>query len=296
MNRDEWLQERRKGIGGSDVAAILGMSKWKTPLQVYLDKIGEAEDMPDNDSMFWGRALEPVIRQKYADETGRIVRTPENILFSTKFPFMMANLDGYTDDQRVVEVKTARMGSDWGDPGTDQIPEAYLLQVQHYMAVTGFEVADVPVLIGGSDFRIYTVEADKDLHRMLEDEESCFWSKVQNRTPPDPVTVEDAQKLFKAKIGLSIEANTDVLKAIENLFQIRENLKDWEGQEERVKTAIMTAMGAADTLTSEGKTLVTWKESKGRETFDAKAFKAKYPDLYSQFTKTGAPGRRFLLK
>lgn len=295
-DRAAWLEERRRGIGGSDVAGILGMSKFKTPLQVYLDKIGEAEKTQDNESMLWGRVLEPVIRQQYAERTGRVVRVPEQIIYHKKFPFMIANLDGFTEDNRVIEIKTARFGDDWGEPGTDQVPVPYLLQVQHYMAVTGFEVADVAVLIGGSDFRLYEIKADKDLHELLIEKEDEFWGMVQGRHPPEPVTAADAQAMFKAKVGLSIEANADAFEAIGKLAEIRAKIKDYEQQEEQSKAVIMKTMGAADTLTWNGKTLATWKESKPRQTFDAKRFQQAHPDLYAQFVSTGNPSRRFLLK
>lgn len=295
-NRAAWLDERRRGIGGSDVAGILGMSKWKTPLQVYLDKIGKAEDTPDNEAMLWGRVLEPVIRQQYADRTGRPVRVPEKMIYHRDHEFMLANLDGFTDDGRVVEIKTARFGDEWGDQGTDQVPVPYLLQVQHYMAVTGFEVADVAVLVGGSDFRLYEIHADIDLHKLLIEKEAEFWGMVQERKPPEPVTSADAQAMFKAKAGLFVEANMDTFEAIEQLAEIRAKMKDFEQQEEQAKAVVMRTMGHADTLTWNGRTLATWKESKPRQTFDSKSFQSAHPDLYSQFVKTGNPSRRFLLK
>lgn len=296
MERSAWLNERRRGIGGSDVSGILGMSKWKSPLQVYLDKIGEAEETPDNEAMLWGRVLEPVIRQQYADRTGRVVRIPEKMLCHRDHDFMLANLDGFTDDGRVVEIKTARFGDEWGEHGTDQIPVPYLLQVQHYMAVTGFAVADVAVLIGGSDFRLYEIQADKDLHELLIEKEAEFWSMVQERRAPEPVTVADAQAMFKAKSGLSMEANMDAYEALGRLTGITKEMLHLKMQEEAEKAIIMKAMGHADTLTWNGKTIATWKESKPRSTFDAKAFQAAHPDLYPQFVKTGASSRRFLLK
>ena len=149
--RDDFLKSRATGIGGSDAAAILGLSRWKSPFQVYQEKRGEAAQTPDNASMRWGRYLEPVVRQAYADDTGRAVRLPDGLVRHQQHTFMIANLDGVTDDGRVVEIKTARTSQGWGEPGSDQVPQEYLLQAQHHMAVTGLVVADVAVLIGGSD-------------------------------------------------------------------------------------------------------------------------------------------------
>lgn len=297
IEREAWLQARRKGIGGSDAAAILGLSPWKSPLQLYLDKRGELESQPDNESMLWGRVLEPVIRQQYAERTGRIVRLHEGIIAHPSHAFMLANLDGFTDDRRVLEIKTARSGHDWGEPGTDEIPETYLLQVQHYMAVTGYEVADVAVLIGGSDFRIYEVPADNDLHEMLIDAEAEFWQRVVEGNPPDPVNHADmVAKFGRSSIEQAIEASHEELEALAQLKAIRAQIKEAEKIEESAKAILMKAMGEADTLSTNGKVVVTWKMAKPSNRFDAAGFKAAHPELYAQFCRAGEPSRRFMLK
>lgn len=147
--RIDWLKLGQSGIGGSDVAAILGLSKWRTPLDVYNSKVGEVSDEEDNASMEWGRRLGPVIRQAYSDKTGRAVECLGHIFRSGEHPFMIANVDGLCAD-RVLEIKTSRSGADWGEEGTDEIPEYYLTQVHHYMTVTRMELCDVAVLIGAS--------------------------------------------------------------------------------------------------------------------------------------------------
>jgi len=114
--------DRTKGIGGSDVAAICGVSPWKTPLQIYLEKIGESAGSPDNPAMAYGRMVEPVILQWYEQYTGQTVAVP-GPLQHPRYPYLIAHLDGLTPD-RVIEIKTARSSVDWGNPGTDQIPVA----------------------------------------------------------------------------------------------------------------------------------------------------------------------------
>lgn len=297
MNREQWLADRRKGVGGSDAAAVLGLSKWKTPLDVYLDKRGEVADTPDNEAMLWGRALEPVIRQQYAERTGRVVRVPDGIIQHPDHPFMLASLDGMTSDRRVVEIKTARTGQDWGEIGSDEVPMAYLLQVQHYMAVTGYAVADIAVLIGGSDFRLYEVPADRELQDMLIAGEAEFWRHVKQGTPPDPISYADMQATFgRSSRAGTIEATPEVLAALETLKAIKEQIKAIEVSEETARAFVMKAMGEYDTLTYQGATLATWKAAKPAMRFDAKALQAVQPDIYQQFLKPGEINRRFLLK
>lgn len=294
---EAWLKERRTGIGGSDAAAVLGLSKWKTPLEVWQEKRGDVGPQLDNEPMLWGRALEPVIRQQYAERTGRIVRVPETIIRHPSIEFMLANLDGFTDDRRIVEIKTARSGNDWGEPGTDEVPPAYLIQVQHYLAVTGFDVADIAVLIGGSDFRLYEVPADPELQDMIVKGEAEFWHLVCEGIPPEPVSYADAQARFgHASREGSVVASAEVLQAVERLRLVKEQAKALEAEEESLKATVMIALGENDTLIHGGKSLVTWKAAKPSMRFDTTAFKEAHPDLYAGFTKAGEVSRRFLIK
>jgi len=295
----DWLEARRTGIGGSDVAAILGISKYKTPLSVYQEKRGELAPQADNGPMRWGRYLEPVVRQAYADETGREVRLPTELIRHPQHDFMIANIDGVVvDERRLFEAKTARSGDGWGEPGTDQIPQAYLLQVQHYMTVTALPIADVAVLIGGSDFRIYEVRADAELQDMLVDAEREFWQAVQIGEPPAPVSYADviARWGHASRAGL-VMADDAALSSLDTLRRVRAQLAELEAEEDAAKTAVMKALGECDTLVdSRGHTLATWKAQKGARRFDAAAFKGAHPDLHAAFLRAGEPSRRFLLK
>jgi putative phage-type endonuclease len=297
---EDWLHQRRSGIGGSDVAAILGLSRWKTPLGVYLEKRGELGEQPDNDAMRWGRYLEPAVRQAYADQTGNEVRVPATMLRHPRHEFMVANLDGFIEDRtgRVFEAKTARSADGWGEPGTDQIPQPYLLQVQHYMEVSALPVADVAVLISGSDFRIYTVEADRELAQMLIEAEHEFWQRVQRGEPPEPVTAADAvQRWGRGSRSDAVMADEEAEKAIETMRHIKRMRDALDADEERAKAIVLRTLGECDTLLSpSGKTLATWRASAPPQRFDAAAFKAAHPALAAEFTKAGEPSRRFLLK
>lgn len=295
--REEFLSARTTGIGGSDAAAILGLSKWKTPLAVWQEKRGEVAPQDDNEAMLWGRVLEPVIRQQYAERTGRTVRIPDTLIRHGSRDWMIANLDGMTDDGRVVEIKTSRVAAGWGEPGTDEVPQEYLLQVQHYMAVTGFAVADIAVLIGGSDFRLYEIPADRELQELLIHEEGVFWQLVQGATPPEPMSFADCQARFgrQSREG-TVEASPEVLRAIRRLREIKTAMDELKGFAEEEKAVVMKALGECDTLASAGTTLATWKAAAGAKRFDANAFKAAHPEMYGQFVKTGEPSRRFLIK
>lgn len=291
--REEWLKARTKGIGGSDAPAICGVSPWKSPYQVYLEKRGESDPQDDNEPMFWGRTLEPVIRQRYADVTGRTVTVPNEILVHPRHNWMIANIDGEVPGERILEVKTARYADGWGEPGSAEIPEAYIIQVQHYMIVRAYPVADVAALIGGNDFRIYTVHADAELQDLILQREADFWEMVKAGTPPDPTTFTDLKQRFgAASKAQTVQANLEVMKAIARLKEI----KALSSEEESLKAVIMAALKESDTLIDGNKVLATWKAQKGATRFDTKAFQEMEPELYKQFLKESDPVRRLLIK
>ena len=294
-----YLEERRKGIGGSDVAAILGLSPWKTPYRVYQEKRKEIDDWQGNAQTDWGTRMEPVLRQWYSDTTGRAVRVPEGIIKSDKYPFMFASLDGFTDDRRVVEIKTARHGKDWGEPGTNEIPDYYAVQCHHYMIVTGYEVTDMPVSIAGGSPALYEVPADKEIAEMIIEACASFWQRVQAGDPPDPVTYADAvQRYGGIRAEGIVTADEELLSIIEKLKETRATIKDLEVTEEYLKGKVIMALGErGDTLVAaDGKPLATYRLTKGRAVLDTKTLQTEMPDVWAKYQKTLAPQRRFLVK
>lgn len=296
-DKAQWLKDRRRGLGGSDAAAVCGVSPYRTPLQVWEDKRGLLAPQQDNPAMFWGRTLEPVIRQKYSDETGQEVLLPDGILTSPVHKFMLANIDGWTREPRLVEIKTTSNPAEWGEPGTDEIPLPYVLQCQHYMIVTAIPRADVPVLIGGRDFRIYTVEADPELQQMIIEKEAEFWTLVETGVPPAPVNYEDVVRLYRKSEAKEIMATAEVETWVEGLRKIRADMKTLEANETELKRRVFEYLAEADTLTDPaGKVLATWKQAKETARFNLNSFKADHKDLYDKYLQTAEGSRRFLLK
>ena len=294
--RAEWLKLRQIGIGGSDVAALLGLSKWRTPLDVYNSKVEEPIEV-DNVSMEWGRRLEPVIREKYAEAVGMEVTIPPFMFQHPEHTFMIADVDGIRTDGRIVEIKTARTQMGWGEEGTDEIPDYYKTQVQHYMTVLGAKSCDVAVLIGASDFRIYTVESDLELESLLIEAEADFWhNHVEPQLPPPPMTIDEMKVAFPVSRKASVECTNEIFNHVEALALIQNKMKELKEREEAHKAAIQGAMGEADTLSYLGQVVCTRKSVKPKVSIDTATLKAKMPDVYNQFLKTGKPTRQFLLK
>ena len=297
----ELSPNRVNGIGGSEAAAVLGLSPWKTPYQVYCDKLGLSGDQETTPAMEWGTRLEPVVRQKYADETGRTVRFPIGDEFghmqSDRHPFMLATLDGITDDGRGLEIKTTRHGGEWGEEGSDEVPQAYVVQCQHYMVVSKLEVFDIALLIGGSDFRIYEVPRDEELQGLIIEREAEFWRMVESKTPPEPITYADAIRRFATSQEESVTATPPALDAVKQYRISKEQEAQAKELQETAKFNILTVLREADTLVdADGNVLLTYKQSKGSETFARKAFAGAHPDLYAEFCIPKPGSRRLLLK
>ena len=256
----EELKERQSGIGASEAAPALGLSKYKTPYQLWEEKTALEVVQFDSPILRRGRMFEPIIRQLYSDETGRAVKKVPSMR-SEKYPFMTASPDGYAEDgKRYVEIKTARNKSEWGEPGTDEIPLPYMIQVQHGLIVTGLEVADIPVSFSLDDFAIYEVPADRELQEMIIEKEATFWELVKNRIPPEPSNYVDVYRRFAVSISKNIQADSDIVGAIQSLKSVKLSQKELKEQEDKLKTMIGKFMAEADTLIDfDGNTLATWK-------------------------------------
>lgn len=291
------IEARKKGIGGSDAAAAIGVSRWKSPFEVWQEKRGLVPPFTGNVATEWGERLEQAIRQKYSDDTGRVVRLPETTAVHATYPFMLCHPDGVTDDGRLFEAKNTRHEGDWGESGTDQVPTEYLVQVQHNMLVLGLPVADVCVLIAGHDFRRYEVKADAEIHAALIEQEREFWLCVENGAPPRVKTMADARARFgQFAREESIEADGATRDSITALVAYEATKARLEQSADETRARILAYMAEHDTLTIGGRTVATWKIAKGARRLDMDALRAAHPSICEEFTRVGEPSRRFLLK
>jgi len=301
--RTEWLQERATGIGGSDAAAVCGMSPWHTPLDIYMEKVGyldqvgrgRDEETPD---MRRGTLLEPVVLQMYTDETGVVVRKPEESVVSADYPFMRANLDGLTmpNEDVGIEAKTSRNRAGWGEPWTAEIPVVYLFQVQHNMVASGLDVFHVPVLFGDFEFAVYEVEADREFQGLMIEQEARFWAMIEARTPPDPVNDADVSKRWPISSPISRKATKADLEIGGHLLAVREYFKRLEAYKESLEAELKRSMEEVEALVCGEETICTWKTARGATRFDTKKFQAEHPELYGLYTYQSAPSRRFVFK
>ncbi len=265
LTHNEWLEWRRKGIGGSDAASICGLSRYNSPLGVYLDKIGEMPPLEDNPRMKAGRKLEPFIADWFAEETGYKVMKRNAIFQHKKFPFMLANIDRWIPGYNAgLEIKNTSEYSrhDWFDGKVEVIPTEYQLQANHYMAVTGAERWFMAVLIGGWDFQWRVIERDEKLIESLIEIESHFWNNhVLTKSVPE-VTSKDTDKLdylYPSSNPTTLEISEVYYDLIKRLVDTKHDLKRAEEAHEDVKNKVKNLMGENELALWQGEKFCTWK-------------------------------------
>jgi putative phage-type endonuclease len=274
-----WLEERRRGIGGSDVAGILGLSPWDSPYDVWLKKVGRAPRTPENEYMWWGTQMEALIARRYTDKTGIELWNPKRFLTHPDHPVLIGSPDRLAMGIPVgVEIKTASAfsASEWGAEGTDEIPVNYLLQCVHYLALTQFPRWDVAVLIGGNDFRIYTVRRDAKFEASLIEQLLEWWEyHVVGKVAP-PITghkgtTQNMDRMYRnGGHPPLLSANGVANEWADRLWRARLQRKAAEEAEAEAVNNLKDLIGDAQGM--EGPDWrVTWKPTKGRTTTDYRA-------------------------
>lgn len=212
--RELWLKERQKGMCGTDALPSLGLDPWKTRLEVYLDKLGQAPEREQTDRMRWGQIVEAAILEWFVEQTG-IEVTRRGLLRSIVRPWQLANVDGETGDGGIVEIKNTNWHrrDEWSD---DQVSDGAEAQSQHYLDVTGRTHAWVVAQIGGEPPVIRRVDRDPDLIGYLRAAEQDLWRRVETRTPPPLEGGEAAARLVQrlypyGREGEQIEVGAEFL-------------------------------------------------------------------------------------
>ncbi len=300
MSYEDWLEHRKLGIGGSDASVVCGINKYKSPVELWLDKTDQLPPQEAGEAAYWGTQLESIVRAEFTRRTGIEVTKPDVILQSEEHPFMLANLDGVCEVPDVgaciFEAKTASAykAGEW----EDTIPDEYQLQIQHYMAVTGYAGAYIAVLIGGNTFRWKFVERDEELISMLIELESAFWNHVQDCTPPPLDGSDAAAKFLSERFPTSKPTSHITLPdtAADLLAQYDEACAELEAVTERKQKAenlLKEMLGDNEVGTTAGR-VITWK-SVAQERLDSKTLKAEHPALCKKYTNKTSY-RRFTIK
>lgn len=284
-------QERLSGLGGSDIGAILGLNPWRTPYQVFLEKIGEAPPFEGNLQTRFGTYAEEFVAQEYCQQEKRRVQRFNPMLRHPTAP-LIGHVDrlvvpegakraSYRQEIRTdlgLEAKTASAfatgrGSEWGESGTDQVPEAYLTQTACYMALTGCPKWDIAVLFGNQEFRVYHLQRDLELEAMILDEASRFWTDhVVARNPPTPSSEAEARQRWpRHSEGRVLEADDALTVMLQHLADCKRRGKEVADEEQALKDLILPLLADADSVRRGEMSLATYRANKDSQRTDWQA-------------------------
>lgn len=302
MPVEEWLKRRKNGIGGSDAGALLGFNRYKGPFNVYVDKVTEhTDDLSENEKVYWGNVFEPIVAKEFARRTGKKVERVNAILRHPKYEYIIANIDRrVVGENAILECKTtgAFNEAEWKD---EEIPESYICQCQHYMAVTGAEKCYIACLIGGQKLIIKTILRDDEFIEYLLDAEIKFWKEfVLAGKPPDIDGSADAARYLSNRFERSDGGSIQMTSDLEELCSERQSLKkqeaDIKGKIAEYDNKIKLRMGE-NAYAFGNRYKVSWVNTKGRKTLDTDKLKSDFSieDMESYY-KTGAPSRRFTIQ
>jgi putative phage-type endonuclease len=259
-NYSEWLDVRQSSIGGSEAATAVGINPYETALSLYLRKLGLAPPVVETPAMRRGKRFEPLIAEDYADETGHGFIAEQVFVRSPVLGFMTATLDRVRDDGRLVELKSVGVRSAhlWGESGSDEVPDFYLVQAMHQLSVTGMDLIDVAALIAGEDFRVYPLERDDRIIARIQEREQEFWDRVQRRDPPPIDRARDGAAL--ARLWPRAEGEVELGPVgellVEQWLDHGKAIHDRQEQRERCKTELLTMMAeAASARLADGRVL-----------------------------------------
>ena len=296
----EWLEVRRSGIGGSDAAAALGLSPWKSRSELYQEKISTSPPPRiSNEAMTWGRKLEPLVREEFSKRSGMAVRPLRSMLQHPSYPWMLADLDGLVEDSNrgvgILEIKTssAFKAADWED---GKVPDHYMLQLQHYLEVCGLDFAIIAVLIGGNRLQWTQIEKDRELVEQLVELERRFWEYVLTQTPPPVDGSTACTEMLVRKFPTSSNASplilpTDADDWIRQYWQAKTE-EDAAGERKRLmENRLKEAMQDHERAVSPSGHQVSWKTVQSCR-IDTTRLKKEEPAILERYASTTS-SRRF---
>jgi len=297
----EWHAARSKGLGGSDMAAVMGLNPYKTPFMLWQEKTGKVVNNIDSEKMQIGRDIEDFCAAQYTKRTGTKTRRSNKFKVHKDYPFIGGSVDRlFNIDGRlgVLEMKNVSNES-FKNTFAGGIPDYYFIQIQTYLFVFGAQIAHLWVFVGGDHFELFTVARNEQVIESIIKAADRFWNvNVKMNIAPTLTNLDDVKLKFppeNVQMGSSMPANMDIYADCTRLAEIKAKIKTLENEEEKIKMDVLQWMGDAEMLINDdGKPIATWKPQL-RTSFDSKAFKSENPDLYKQFEKT-TESRVFLLK
>lgn len=303
LSHSDWLEMRRKGIGGSDAAAIAGMSQYSSAFSVYLDKLGKVPEAEDNLAMLIGRELEDTVARLWEAETGKKVHRSGFMWQSSTRAWQIADVDRMVQGENAgLECKTTSSTLNIKKLKNGEFPDNYYAQCVHYMAVTGADRWYLAVLELGftKKFHTFVVERDEEEISALCELESAFWhDNVLAGKEPAPDGDERTSEYIKSEYADVDEEEVVGLhgheEEIAEYLGVKEQIKTLEKSAKALEQTIQLAMGTAATGLARGYT-VNWRQYSRAGGIGAKKLAAEYPEAHAACVKPDTKYRRFDIK
>lgn len=280
MSREEWLMRRRKTIGGSDAAGIVGLSRWASPFSVWADKTGRAAEKEDTEAMRQGRDLEDYVARRWMEETGKRVYRLPAMLYHPKYPFAHADVDRMVMGENAgLECKTT-FSLDLKQFNGVEFPVQYYAQCVHYLAVTGADRWYLAVLAYGRGFFTFVLERNQAEIDALMAAEADFWKLVEQDTPPDADGSEATSAALREIFPISEQTTADLFgrdTVLREYMRLKEDKKVLDTRIGEIENTIKADMGEAESGLC-GSFHISWK-SQNRQTFQAKEFAKDHPSI-----------------
>lgn len=288
MSREEWLRWRTKGIGGSDVSVIAGVNPFRSIFQLWLEKTGEVEpEETENDNTHFGNVLEPVVKREFSKRTGLKVRAKRALLQSEEYPFMLADLDGVIYENGKMNLFEAKTASAYKQEIWEKgIPEEYVLQVQHYMAVTGAEKTYLAALVGGNRFYWKVIRRDEQKIAEIIALEKAFWEEnvLAGKEPvPDGsgATTDFLNEKYASSNGNTILLPEEALGLCRRYEELSGQLNELQDKKDAVSNQLKNFLKNNESGVI-GEYRVTWKQVTSM-TFDKKRLEKENHALYEEY-------------
>ena len=285
MSRPEWLARRRNTIGGSDAAAIVGLSRYGSQYSVFMDKTGRLPDKPDTEAMRQGRDLEEYVSQRFEEETGKKVRRLQAMLYNPLYPFAHADVDRMVcGEDAGLECKTTSTLDVKQFHGVE-FPEKYYAQCVHYMAVTGCKRVYLAILVFGKGFYWFTIERDENEVQSLVESEVEFWQTYveQNRPPVadgSESSLETIQKLHPYDDGDTVQI-MGMDDMVRQYVDLGESVKRLKKQQDEIRAQLCQALGTRSAAVGKDYSFSWRAQSTNR--LDTKRLKEDHPDIYDEY-------------
>lgn len=297
MEREQWIEERRRGIGGSDAAKVMGLSRWGGPFTVYQDKVNGVRTPVDSEAVHFGNVLEDIVAQEFARREGVKVRRRNSMTFSQEHPFMIANIDRELVGEKVgLECKTASAYKS-GEWEGDELPDEYYVQVQHYCSVMDWEGCWIACLIGGQRFIYKYVPRNESFIGSMIRMERDFWEGhvLPQNPPPIGMFDENIVGLMGQEDQTMLRASPEDIELARELLKVRTLYGELEARKKDLELRIKGRIGEHSGLDG----IATWNTTKPSMATDWEAVAKELSpsaELIERYTTKKEGIRRFLFK